>query len=65
LLPEALRARLGVRGFFAMSIGVHGAPRALVFADQGAAPGELNEAGYAAFKSLGLALAQALERVEH
>jgi hypothetical protein len=63
LLPPALRARLAARGFFAMSINVRGAPCALVFADQGAAPGRLNAAGYAAFKTVGLALAQALERV--
>jgi HD-like signal output (HDOD) protein len=63
LLPEGLRARLADHGFYAMAITVRGAPCALVFADQGTAPGGLNEAGYAAFKAIGLALAQALERV--
>jgi HD-like signal output (HDOD) protein len=63
LLPDALRARLAARGFFAMSVSLRGAPFALVFADQGAAPGRLNDRAYAAFKGVGLALAQALDRV--
>lgn len=63
LVGDELRARLAVHGFFALSICPRGAPAGLLFADQGAASGRLTQAGYAAFKTVGLALAQALERV--
>jgi hypothetical protein len=63
LLPDGLRERFAACGFYAMSMWVRSAPVGLVIADQGAAPGRLTQEGYAAFKTIGLSLAQALERV--
>jgi hypothetical protein len=63
LLPEALRAWAGESEFFAMSIHVRGAPHSLLYADCGSRSVAFDEQAYFAFKQLGVAAGQALERV--
>jgi hypothetical protein len=61
LVPEALRPKIGVQDFFAMSIHLKGAPHGLVYADGGT--GTLDETRYTAFKQICAAAGEALQRV--
>jgi len=63
LLPQALRSKIGVQDFFAMSVVVRGQPFGLIYADGGGVRTQLGESEYGAFKKLGLAANEALERI--
>jgi HD-like signal output (HDOD) protein len=63
LLPGALAARAEKSEFFATSIHVRGTPYALLYADCGSRNVAFDEGAYSAFKQLGTATRQALERV--
>ena len=63
LLPQALRQKLALRDFYAMSMHLKGRPFGLLYADGGAGRSHLDEGGYNAFKTLCIATAQALEKV--
>ncbi|MEO8630285.1 MAG: HDOD domain-containing protein, partial [Betaproteobacteria bacterium] len=62
LLPPSLAKKLGNREFLAMSLHLKGQPYGMLYMDGGSQKPKLSESDYAAFKSLCLAMSQALER---
>ncbi|MCW5622295.1 MAG: HDOD domain-containing protein, partial [Burkholderiales bacterium] len=65
LLPTHLQARLGAHAFYAMGLQGGGLPDAVLFADAGPGSDELDESRYNAFKTIALALVQALQKARN
>jgi len=62
-VPEGVRELVGVQGFFAMSLFVHGEPAGLIYGDRRCSQCHLDERAYEAFRLLVRLAGQQLERL--